>query len=368
MKSKVIVLLLVFSLLCPFISLSTQNAEGWKNRDHATFTERALVCLENDEHDYIVDWLEQMELKQDLISGAYDADKNDLSRNHYYDPYEETGLTEFKSGRRHFYELYRESSELLAENKLEEAMYKLGWALHVLQDMYSPHHTHLDPLNGHSDFESWVSDNMDLNKTLRDGNYSNENKLHPYRWIEGAAFFSYDYYDYIVSDNATEENYTYAWSDLHPKVIQQSAGFLHWYFNTHIYYNVQLYTIDKSHDSLSVKWRMDYAENFESYEIYIGENRTDLEQKIENSSFEKEIYDRHVDTYQIRGLDSNTEYYIKVYTRREGGEDTYTHTLKEKTSLSPVVMFILICMAGATATALALRRDEVAKKMDQVRK
>lgn len=379
---KMFTLLLVLVLTMPLtIVLTSDTAEAWKSDNHQELTQDALITLRNDGRGRIVDWMERLSVRDEYIHGARDADMFARYRDHYYCPETERGLGDlenhsgaFRSAREDF-EIRLSRAQDYMKTDVEKAMYYLGWATHLLQDMYSPHHTQLEPLKGHSAFEDYASDNINMNYTHYGGYYDWPENVSedPTMWIHDAAETGAEYYEYVVDNSTndpTEEDLEYAWSQLQPKAIRQTAGFLDWFFETRPEFNLETRTVDKTGRTLDIRWAMDYHSNFTHYELYVEENSSALSEAIEEDEPYKTIESRGAGAYTISGLDYFTTYEVQVVAVREDEENVKGNVLSERTKwpYSNVITFVIIISMISLAFRAYTHTDHYDKIEKSVKK
>lgn len=377
---KIFAFTMVIILSMPLtIAFMTEEAEAWKSDNHQELTQDALITLRNDGNDRIVDWMERLGVRDEYINAVRDADMYARYRDHYYCPETQRGLGDledydsgFRSAREDF-EIRLSRAQDYMKTDVEQAMYHLGWATHLLQDMYSPHHTQLEPHNGHSAFEDFASDHQNMNYTHYGGHYDWPENVSedPTLWIHDSAETGAEYYEYVTAENNTEENMTYAWSRLQPKAIRQTAGFLDWFFETRTEFNLETLSTDKTGRTIDIRWAMDYHSNFTHYELYIEENSSALKEAVENREPYKNISSRESGTYTISGLDYFTEYHVQVVARREGDvEDVEGNVLEETTKwpYSNIITIFIIFSLIAWAFRAYRMTDHYDKMEESVKK
>jgi len=346
--------LLVFMSVLACLTVDT--AEGHKVHVHEELTMKSIQTLYEDGNDYIPQWLNDLDVTGDLRAGSRDADMMDMSRNHYYNPHTGDGLSEFEDAKSNFVRKVYDAQDSISSGDIEQGVFELGWALHVLQDMTVPHHVHSEPGDGHSDYEDWISQNMDVGHVIGGGNYTDIDDIDdksPGDWVHNTALISYDYYDYVAdSGNASDENYTYAWENLQPVAIRQGAGFLHWFFNRFIPDDVFITVTGRAENSLDIRWTQDYVENFSHYELYIYENKTGLDNIMEERDYYTKIETRYMNEYTFSGLDHMTKYYIRIRVVRDNQDDTISSTVETRTIPSTTFIALILLVVAISIFVL----------------
>jgi len=360
-------LTLVLLLSMTVLVASLNSVEGHKVDVHEELAYKTIETFYADDKDYIPQWMDSLGIQRDFVDGAYHADQWDLSRNHYYNPHTGEGLSGFQDARSRFVEKVRDARNAIEGGEVRDSMNDLGWALHLLQDMTVPHHTHLEVGDGHSDYEDWIRDNMDVGDEIGDGNYSYDEDMNPGEWIHDTAMYTYDYYEYVAdSENASEENYTHAWENLQPFTIQQGAGFVHWFFENYVdgaYFEVT----SRGANSIDIRWTEDFSEDFLQYEIYIAENETALEERMEDGDYERVVSSRRMTSYTFAGLDSGTEYHINIRYVREGTHDIETGSRSVSTIISPTLVAIILLVSAILMFVAIHQEDKIKRGYKKVR-
>lgn len=92
----------------------------------------------------------------ELNAGVYWADNGWKNVCHYYEPVGGKGLWQFSHAIDAFDSYYQKSLTLLSRGSIQDAVFFLGAAAHLLQDLCVPHHARARIFNGHKEYESWV--------------------------------------------------------------------------------------------------------------------------------------------------------------------------------------------------------------------
>lgn len=93
-----------------------------------------------------------------INEGAVWADQDFKSSNHFYNPYKKRGLFGRKNAMDLAVDYYLEAINLWSENR-NKAMFYLGAAAHIIQDMTVPQHANIRLLDDHHQYESFVKKN-----------------------------------------------------------------------------------------------------------------------------------------------------------------------------------------------------------------
>lgn len=90
-----------------------------------------------------------------INEGAVWADQDFRSSNHFYNPYKKRGLFGRRNAMDLAIEYYSDAVKLWSENR-NKAMFYLGAAAHIIQDMTVPQHANIKLLDDHHQYESFV--------------------------------------------------------------------------------------------------------------------------------------------------------------------------------------------------------------------
>ena len=203
-------------------------------------------------------------LSDDFIQAEWDADRLDLEANHYYDPYTGQGLAGFEDAATlcsHFYAWAVQDWSSNWETSIE----MLGRAAHLLQDCSMPHHTHLEPLNGHAEFEAWLAANLTAYLVYSGGWYSAASDAEGL--CRAAALIAYDNYSQAASGNATQ--YAQAASIIVPDAVQSTAALIDLFMDTVSAEAPSLTSMPTATaNSIDLAWSPCTSGDFARYEIY----------------------------------------------------------------------------------------------------
>jgi len=181
--SEIMLTLLLTSMLTMAFNVNTVTAykSGIPAGTHWFIFDRAKVILKNDGYTSYADFLDSVEPSSGLtyleimIKGSEEHDDLISAREHYMDPMDHKGLWFFG---------FQKSAGTLAKERFDtavlqwrsgnyyDAMYNLGWAAHLVQDVTVPHHAWTTYQDWHSQYEDWVKDNGYLYAIDSGGTYS----------------------------------------------------------------------------------------------------------------------------------------------------------------------------------------------------
>ncbi len=184
-----------------------------------------------------------------LSEGAGDADKplsggyiNTL--HHFHHPWSHRGYLTGKSSAGRAAGLYALALNLWQNGQRAAALYQLGRALHLLQDIFIPQHSGITACKGHGQMEKWLSENGESYLVAGGGYYqweavfcNGENECHhvysdrPYDWIDHGSHLSIDWFNrYFASGRYNVSTFKRAAGLIIPNALRFSAGFLHKFF------------------------------------------------------------------------------------------------------------------------------------------
>ena len=140
----------VFSITNPFKKAMIKT----QCEVHKSININALRILRNDE--YFQEYHFFNNHISEINKGAVWADQDYKSSNHFYNPFKKKGLYGRKDamdlGRDYFYN----ALSFLILGELNESMFYLGAALHIIQDMTVPQHANIRLLDNHRQYETYI--------------------------------------------------------------------------------------------------------------------------------------------------------------------------------------------------------------------
>ena len=121
---------------------------------HMFINNQAVEILRNDGHrsayklmSYYID---------DINAGVVWADQDLKSSNHFYNPYTEKGLYGSGNAKTECITYYTKALNYYFHGDMKSAMFYLGAACHLIQDLTVPQHANVMLLNNHRSYEKWV--------------------------------------------------------------------------------------------------------------------------------------------------------------------------------------------------------------------
>jgi len=117
---------------------------------------QAFTILKNDGFSKHSDFLSSYALE--LNMGVYWADKDWKNVHHYFEPCSGKGFWHFTPAFDNFKMYYQLALKSAKRHNLKKAIFFLGAAAHLLQDLCVPHHARVKLFNGHKPYEKWVQE------------------------------------------------------------------------------------------------------------------------------------------------------------------------------------------------------------------
>ncbi|SDF69214.1 zinc dependent phospholipase C family protein [Sporomusa acidovorans] len=155
----------------------------------------------------------------ELNAGVYWADKDWKNIHHYFEPCSNKGLWHFTNALENFDMYYRLALQYAAQNNFKEAVFFLGAAAHLLQDLCVPHHARAKLFNGHKQFEIWVQNRCCQFAVSTQGMYQEK----PQSLILNNAHIAADFFDWVRYEG-DDSLYNMAAEVLLPLAQKTTAG------------------------------------------------------------------------------------------------------------------------------------------------
>ena len=121
---------------------------------HEFCNQQALQILHNDGFALYAQFLTTY--MTELTAGVYWADKGWRNVSHYFEPSSGKGLWQFATAIETFQLYYQQGISNLHGKNYSRAVFFLGAAAHLMQDLCVPHHARGKLFSGHKEYESWV--------------------------------------------------------------------------------------------------------------------------------------------------------------------------------------------------------------------
>ena len=121
---------------------------------HKYINNQAVIILKNDNHMRAYNLFQAY--IRDINTGAVWADQDLKSSNHFYNPEIDRGLYGRSNAYKEYMIYYTNAINLYFSGDMRAAMFYLGAACHLIQDMTVPQHVNIRLLGQHKKYENWV--------------------------------------------------------------------------------------------------------------------------------------------------------------------------------------------------------------------
>lgn len=121
---------------------------------HIFINNQAVVILKNDGHQKAFDFISSYMF--DLNAGVVWADQDLKSSNHFYNPHLNKGLYGRSDAKKECLSYYTTALNEYFHGNIENSIFYLGAACHLIQDLTVPQHANVHLLNNHRSYEQWV--------------------------------------------------------------------------------------------------------------------------------------------------------------------------------------------------------------------
>lgn len=123
-------------------------------RVHKFINNQAIIILKND--GYLNEFIYYSKYIREINLGAVWADQDYKSTNHFYNPGSDKGLYGFSDAHKECVSYYTKALTKYFEGDVTGAMFYLGAACHLIQDVTIPQHVNIKLLKHHRKYEQWV--------------------------------------------------------------------------------------------------------------------------------------------------------------------------------------------------------------------
>lgn len=231
-------------LVVTLLGSTATFASGYNETDHedsSLSTHQFIMdqlpqIWENDGHAELAALLRDGGLS-DLKRGTIRADQ-DLwdRREHYMDPSTHAGLLFFTAAGDLAESQVAQAETAWRAGDRPAAVFHLGWAMHLVQDLTVPHHARLSFLDYHMEYEAWVLAHQSELPVATAGIYDlpagpsghHGNSSRPFDWVDYAAHQSWGLLGGVDGVDGTGDNdYRAVAAQMVPLAEQLSAGFLY---------------------------------------------------------------------------------------------------------------------------------------------
>lgn len=162
-----------------------------------------------------------------LQEGVAWADSGYKNVSHFFNPVTRKGIWGFASAACDFVHYLNKATQKAHKGNLTDALFYVGAAAHLLQDLCVPHHTCGLLFDGHKEYEDWVERNF-MNYLF----YTDSIETHfkkPFHLLFSNAIASAAKIHLVNQENVS--NYNKATTLLLPLAEYSTAGLLHWFTN-----------------------------------------------------------------------------------------------------------------------------------------
>ncbi|SDK82113.1 phospholipase C [Clostridium cochlearium] len=184
---------------------------------------QALDILKNNKYEDAYNFFKENLSK--LNEGTTWADQDFKSSNHFFHFSKGKGLYGFSNALLECKKYHRKSLEYLEKGDLNKAMFFLGAACHLIQDVTVPQHVNNKLLKSHRRFELWI-----ISKLLNDYSFMAEDEIVRYsnldEYIVNNSFLANNTYIKYINIKNREEKYNKIASIVLKEAQKTTAGFL----------------------------------------------------------------------------------------------------------------------------------------------
>lgn len=186
---------------------------------HEFCNQQAITILHHDGFDLYAQFLTLY--MAELNAGVYWADKGWRNVSHYFEPSSGKGLWRFATAMETFHSYYQQGIKNIHQANYGPAVFFLGAAAHLAQDLCVPHHARAKVFSGHKEYESWVQQNYMNYAVEANGIYDEGSNLSTQ--LINNAVVAADLFDWVNLDkNAV--NYHDTTAVLLPLAQRSTAG------------------------------------------------------------------------------------------------------------------------------------------------
>lgn len=162
-----------------------------------------------------------------LQAGVSWADSGYKNISHFFNPATKKGIFGFASAACDFIHYINKATEKSHTGNMEDSIFYLGAAAHLLQDVCVPHHSTGLLFNGHKEYENWVEHNF-INYFITPDSIEDHFKK-PFQLFFSNALVSARCIQLVSKKDLT--NYHETTRLLLPLAEYSTAGLLHWFTN-----------------------------------------------------------------------------------------------------------------------------------------
>lgn len=188
---------------------------------HIFCNHQALKILKNEGFSVCADFYSIY--RKQFNCGVIWADKDWKNISHFFIPGSGKGLFKFDSAVTEFKQFINSAFGCARQRDYATAVFFIGAAAHLVQDMCVPHHARGKLFAGHQEYERWAQ------KQYRNYAVSNlpsvNQSFKPEQWLISNAVIAADLFEF-VNHRATQFSYHQATQILLPRAQQSTAAFM----------------------------------------------------------------------------------------------------------------------------------------------
>jgi phospholipase C len=121
---------------------------------HKFINNQSVLILKSDGHGKAYNLMNAY--LDDINEGAVWADQDFKSSNHFYSPSKNRGLFGRSNAQKEFMVYYNRALNYYSKKNYKRAMFYLGAACHLIQDVTVPQHANIKLMGSHRRYEQWI--------------------------------------------------------------------------------------------------------------------------------------------------------------------------------------------------------------------
>lgn len=167
--------------------------------------------------------------QKDLDRGVNWADKGVRSAYHHYNPTTGAGLWKWPNACQKCTEYYKQARYYWLQARYAQAIFMLGAAVHLVQDLCVPHHATCNLFEGHLEYEKWAEKHKEMYILSRGGYYASRQT--PAEWVNNNALVAMTHLALVIP-NSPARDYPAATRILLMRAQRTTAGFFLYFFQS----------------------------------------------------------------------------------------------------------------------------------------
>lgn len=161
-----------------------------------------------------------------LQNGVIWADLNWKNIHHFLHPSTRRGFWHFSNAACDYLQFFSMAIKYMRQCCIEDSIFYLGAAAHLVQDMCVPHHARCQLFDGHKKYEMWVEKNLQEFSFAQNGEVDGSN---PVGILVKNAATALDFYTYVNAEAGIEQ-YKKATEVLLPLANQSTVNLFCYFF------------------------------------------------------------------------------------------------------------------------------------------